>query len=146
MFLLSLRFFPVFSYSVLQMCIKLYGSQNFFSNCLETHYASSIILSDKDGIKSTKQIKMQILDSYRKVKRPLNILQWQRVNMKLNRKEKKAPCCTISSLEYPVTSLTYLKGSTTLLSPTPSITPQRGFRAYPLHIRKQKYLTVALIW
>lgn len=87
---------------------------------------------------------MQISDSYRKVKRPLNILQWQRVNVKLNRKEKKAPCCTISSLEYPVTSLTYLEGYATF--PTPSITPQRGFRAYPLRIRKQKYLTVALIW
>lgn len=81
---------------------------------------------------------MQISDSYRKVKWPLNILQCQRVNVKLNHKEKKAPGYTMSSLEYSITSLTYLQGYATLLSPTPSITPQRAFCAYPLHIRRQK--------
>lgn len=75
--------------------------------------------------------KMQISDSYRKVKWPLNILQWQRVNVKLNRKEKKALCCTFSSLQlHP--------SHTILLSPNPSITPQRAFCAYPLHMKTQK--------
>lgn len=141
-FCLSDIFFPAFfSYKrILKMCIELYGSQ-IFSNCLETNYASIIILSDWDGIKSTKQIKerYKFSDSYRKVKSPLDILQWQGVSVKLNHKEKKTPVYTISSsVGYSVTSLIYLQGYTTLLSPAPSITPQRAFCVYPLHIRRQK--------